>query len=185
MKIQEHTHKGQNGITVTCISECFVMTLWRRKSYSRLQQILLYWVFLSFSYTQVSAFTIWHRALLRTHQYCCPFSRSDMSVVHITDGRGNRNITKMEQAWYSRFSFADDNCIASNKHTCTSSFPCEVLWFSSDFQHCGGASCFHFQSWNTSALKMETAALFENSYIKVHPKLSRIVFQRILNSEWH
>jgi len=32
---------------------------------------------------------------------------------------------------------------------------------------------------------METAALFENSYIRVYPKLSGIVFQRVLTNEWH
>jgi len=32
-----------------------------------------------------------------------------MSVVHITDGRGNRNITKMEQAWNILYPEADDD----------------------------------------------------------------------------
>ena len=72
--------------------------------------------------------------------------------------------TKMEQAWHSWFPFFDDDCIPSNK--LTSSLPFEVLWFSNGFQHFGGPSCLHFQSWNKSALKTETAALFEKFLYK-------------------
>lgn len=70
----------------------------------------------------------------------------------------------MEQAWHSWFPFADDDCIPSNMPT--SSLPCEVLWFSNGFQHFGGASCLHSRSSNTSALKMETAAVFEKFVYK-------------------
>jgi hypothetical protein len=81
----------------------------------------------------------------------------------------------MEQAWHSWFPFADYYCIPSNKRI--SSLPCEVLWFSNGFQHFGGPSCLHFQSWNTPALKMETAAVFEKF---LYESICQTVWYRLL-----